>query len=275
MNEDTNITLDEMIEQLGGTPTPDADPPANTDPTPAPAPANDDPAPAPAPAPAPNTAGTEPNAQQPSNETPPAKTEEQPPNLPDQKAQQAFVFMRQQNKRMSDTLRGIASLVGVDPTAANDENKLMEALQAKITEQQARDQNVPVELLQRLQHLEARDKMYTAREREQAAALGFQRLKDTYGLSQTQLNQFAQQLVASGKNPLTDAIDLEREYKLLNFDKLVEDAVNKAVAAERNRAANAANHSTTPSNTQGGLPGNTGTVKNVHELNEWLKANVQ
>lgn len=256
--ENQEVTLESMVEQLGGT-MPGDPPAANGDPT-------DDGSQTEAQTEAADEGSAEGEQQQ--QQEQPAQ---QPPDQTQQQ-QQAFIYMRQQNKRQSDMLKGVASLLGIEHLNPEDEGQLMTALQAKITANQAQQQNVPVEVLTRLQTLEAQNQQYEAAQRERDMTVGFQRVKDTFKLDQTALNQFATDLVNSGKNPMTQQIDMVREYRLMHMDDIVAQATRDAVAAEQARAAKASNQSTTPSNQTGHqTSGGPEKVTSVRELESWFK----
>ena len=257
MEADTQeVTLEGMVEQLGGTMPEDPPTDDNTNPT---------------------DEGLEPGAQSGEGNEPggePAQQQQQEPPDQAQQQQQAFIYMRQQNKRQADMLKGVASLLGIEHLNPADEGQLMTALQEKITANQAQQQNVPVEVLTRLQTLEAQNQQYEAAQRERDMTVGFQRVKDAFKLDQAALNQFAADLVNSGKNPMTQQVDMVREYKLLHMDELVEQAKRDAVAAEQARAAKASNQSTTPSNQTGHQTGGgPEKVTSVRELESWFKHN--
>ncbi len=190
--------------------------------------------------------------------------------LQQNKAQEAFAAMRIQNKQMNDTLKGVATLLGinsdVDPTALND------ALQAKILENQAKTQNVPVELLQRLQTLEQQNSQFTAQQRQRNIELGFETIKTTYKLNPEQMNKFAEDLISNGMNPFTQDIDLGKAYRDLHFDEIVAAKVQEAVLAEQARAAGAAANGSNPGNQQGNQQqgDNITKVNSVQDLNTWL-----
>lgn len=258
MEDDTQeVTLESMVEQLGGTMP--GDPPADTNT-------------------APTDEGLEPGAQTGEGNDPndPAQQQQQQQQqeLPDQaqQQQQAFIHMRQQTKRQTDMLKGVASLLGIEHLDPNDEGQLMTALQAKITANQAQQQNVPVEVLTRLQTLEAQNQQYEAAQHERDMSVGFQRVMDTFKLDQTALNKFAADLVNSGKNPMTQQLDMVREYRLMHMDEIVAQATRDAVTAEQARAAKASNQSTTPSNQTGHqTSGGPDKVTSVRELESWFK----
>jgi hypothetical protein len=255
------ISTEDAIAALGGplqSDPPATDPPA-TDP-PVTDPVTTDP-------PATDPPSTDPPATDPPANDPPAT-----PPAPD-KSTQAFIQMRQQNTALSKMLKGVGSILGLADTDLNDETKLTAALQAKITAKQAEDAKVPVEFLTRMQNLEQRDQERVALQRQDNAARGFQMVKDTYGLSQEQLNNFASELINIGVNPLAqDNVNLADHYKVLHFNDIVKAEVAKAVAAEQARAAKANNSASTPDKTNGTGGGGSepSKVNSVRELEKFL-----
>lgn len=246
---ENDITLDDMVEQLGGTPEvePEVDPVVpETEPV------------------------VEPAQEKP---TEPVVVPQQAPTV--DKSQQAFISMRQQNKKYSDVLKGIAGVLGVQGDHS-DEANILAALQSKITENEAGKNNVPVEMYERLKQLELRDQEYTAVQTQQRVASGFEAVKNQFELTQPELNTFAEDLVKSGRNPLEANLDLVSEYKSMYFDKLVQKAADAAIAAEQARASKATTQSTKPGNKIGNNPAETGDqkVSNVRELENWLKSQV-
>lgn len=244
------LTLEGLTASLG---VPASDPEPETDPTP-----ETDPAPS----------ATEPAAD------PAADPEPQPSQEPEiDKSQQAFIHMRQQNKKYADTLKGIANVLGIEGN--NDEAALLAALQTKIAEKEAQQNNVPVELYQRLKQLEERDQEYSALQRQQMIAAGFETVKNTFNLTQQELNDFAGKLIEQGKNPLYTDLNLVNEYRVLNFDNLVQKSIESALAAERERAAKATNNSTNPSDQTGKAP-ETGDQKvtSVQGLENFFRTNM-
>ncbi len=207
---------------------------------------------------------------EPTTEETPPPTEENP--IPaDPKAQQAFIHMRQQNKQYSNIVKGVASVLGIDNP---DENAIMEALNQRIMANEAQKNGVPPELYARLQQLEQRDAEYTALQKQQQVAAGFEAVKTQFGLDQAGLDKFAVELVKAGKNPLVDNVNLIEAYKLMHFEELQQKAIAKAIADEQRRSATAANHSSTPDNRTGGGPtGEQGKVNNVRDLERFLIEN--
>lgn len=248
-------TLNTLISQFEAGSTPAAEPAA--------APASQtDPAPA-----------TEPTAtQQPSTpETAPAQQE---PVSPEQvftgsKQTAAFAQMRIQNRQFQETMGKFAQLLGVQDSAPD---KLVDALNNKLIEFQAKEQNIPAEVLRELE--EARQiKIQQQQEvQKQHALLGFQKVKDTYQLDDAGLTQFAQQLAEAGKNPFTDPMDLLQEYRMLNFDRLLADARKQAQSEEAARQKKVDQHATTPSAVTGAAQPAELNINSIADLDRFLKA---
>ena len=264
MEDNPAMTIEDMATQLGGNqpPAPAADPTPAADQTPTPAVSDPVPAPDatdPAPAADPNAANSAPEPQ-------PSATQQFTQN----KANEAFANMRVQLKQQTDTLKGIAGILGIQDTY--DEQTLMNALQQKILESQAQEQHVPVELLQKVQLLEQRDQQYTVMQRQATVEQGFQAIKTKYNLNDQQLNEFASGLIQSNLNPLEKDVDLMKEYQNMHFDELLQSAVSKAVADEQSRAATATQTSTNPGNQQANavIPGAPAKVNNVRDLQTWF-----
>jgi len=258
-----DITLEDVKAKFGITDPPEDDPPADDPPA-------DDP---------PADSADDPPAD--SADDPPADSEDDPPEddppkdppkpSADTKAGRAFAQMRVQNAQYQKTLNGIAKILGVTDTSNPD--TLIAQLNKVILEKEAKDKNVPTELLERLQILEERDKEYSQKQIMEYAYLGFQRVKDMFNLDEAGLQEFADELVAAGINPFETKVDVVREYKLLHFDELIQAAVEQGIKQEQERAAKAANHSTAPKPQKGpGQSGNPEKITTVAQLNDWMNS---
>lgn len=255
-----DITLEDVKAKFGITDPPADDPPADSADDP---PADDPPAD---------------SADDPPADDPPADSADSndPPKDPpkpsaDTKAGRAFAQLRVQNAQYQKTLNGIAKILGVTDTSNPD--TLIAQLNKVILEKEAKDKNVPTELLERLQILEERDREYTQKQIMEYAYLGFQRVKDLFNLDDAGLQKFADELVAAGINPFETKVDVVREYKLLHFDELIQAAVEQGIKQEQERAAKAANHSTAPKPQKGpGQSGNPEKITTVAQLNDWMNS---
>ena len=188
-------------------------------------------------------------------------------NTQDNKQHQAFAAMRVELSQKNKMLEDVATVLGLDPKSKDS----MDQLQTKLTEALAKKQGIPVETLERLNRLEQMEQQRNVEQIRNNAFTGFQRVKTQFGLNDNQLQEFANELVADGKNPFLQSLDLVTEYKLRNFDRLLEQARNQGSQAEIERAAKAQNNASTPGNKKGGTadqePDKITTVK---ELNNWF-----
>lgn len=184
------------------------------------------------------------------------------------KSAQAFAAMRVELANKNKLLEGVATVLGLDPKQKDS----MDQLQTKLNEALAKKQGLPVETLERLNRLEALEQQRNIETIRNNAFQGFQKVKTQFNLSDDELQSFANDLVAEGKNPFLTPLDLVTEYKLKNFDKLLEQAKNQGAQDEINRAAKATNNASTPNNKQGGSSQNDEPEKitTVKQLNDWF-----
>lgn len=193
--------------------------------------------------------------------------QQQQQQTPDKTAQ-AFASMRVQNKKYEQLMQGMAEVLGVQ--GVDDPDKLAETLKEKVTEAQAKQQNVDPQLLSRLRQLEERDQQYAQEERRRNAYLGFQRVKEEFGLDDKGLSQFADQLANDGINPFERDMDLKTAYIERNYDTLLKEAEARGAKKEAERAAQATNHSTTPDSYKGGSEDNEpDKVDSISDLEQW------
>lgn len=166
-------------------------------------------------------------------------------------ANEAFAAMRVQNRKMTDALAAVLQQHGLDPNLANNPDALIaQANQARL-EEEAKRQNVPTELLQRLTDLEAKDREAQQKRLSDAALAGFQAVKNTYNLTNQELSAFAKQLQDAGTNPFEQEMDLVHHYKLHNLDKIIAAETQKAVEEALKNQKSSTQFSTQPSKTQG------------------------
>ena len=177
------VSMNDFLTAFGVTPTED-----NSDPGGTPPPADTPPADT-----TPPPADTTPPADTPPADAPPA--DEPPAQPPVDKTAAAFAQMRVENKQYQSLLQEIAGILGVQDT--KDPAAVSAALQQKIVETQAKQSNIPADVLMRLKTLEAKDQEYVTNQLKTTAYIGFQKVKDTFGLSDQELGQFAEQLAAA------------------------------------------------------------------------------
>lgn len=184
------------------------------------------------------------------------------------KSAQAFAAMRIELANKNKLLEGVATVLGLDPKQKDS----IDQLQTKLNEALAKKQGLPVETLERLNRLEELEQQRNIETIRNNAFQGFQKVKTQFNLSDEALQEFANSLVADGKNPFVIPLDLVTEYKLKNFDKLLEQAKNQGAQDEINRAAKANNSASTPNNKSGGTAQNDEPEKitTVKQLNDWF-----
>ena len=183
------------------------------------------------------------------------------------KQSQAFAAMRVELSQKNRMLENVATVLGLDPKSKDSMNQL----QTKLTEALAKKQGIPTETLERLNRLEELEQQRNVEQIRNNAFLGFQKVKTQFTLTDDELQSFANELVADGKNPFTTPLDLVTEYKLRNFDKLLAKAKEQGVQDEIARAAKASNNASTPGKKQGGAANpDADKITTVKQLNDWL-----
>ena len=202
---------------------------------------------------------TQPVDTQAQQQTPPA--EQSPANT-------AFAEMRVKNNMYSQLLQKMASGLGIEYA---NEQELINKLNDNALADLAKKQGISPELMQRLDALEQTNQMYVQDQRKQAALVGFQTLKDTYGLDDAALQSFAAELDETGQNPFVSDVDIMAAYKLTHFDDIVTARVNAAVQAALSKSNMADQHSSTPGSAQG-VGGTTPTTSTVAGLREVLSS---
>lgn len=199
--------------------------------------------------------------------------EETPPDKqkPSKTAQQDYTFaqMRAQNNQLKAMLSKLAKANGIE---YQNENDLLTKLNDDAINKLAQKQNLPPELLKRMEMLEQHSLLYQQEQLKQQAFIGFQRVKDEFKLSEAELRSFAQELDEKGKNPFTTQVDLIAEYKVNHFDDIVDRKVKEAVATALKTSSAADKHSSTPSSKNGKSDGgSTEKITTIAGLDAFLK----
>jgi hypothetical protein len=166
-------------------------------------------------------------------------------------ANDAFAAMRVQNRKTTEALAAVLQQHGLDPNLANDPDALIQQANQARLEEEAKRQNVPTELLQRLTDLEAKDREAQQKRLTDAALAGFQAVKNQFGLDNQGISDFAKQLQEAGTNPFEQEMDLVHHYKLHNLDKIIAAETQKAVEEALKNQKSSTQYSTQPSKTQG------------------------
>lgn len=160
------------------------------------------------------------------------------------KASEVFAKMRVENTKYERTFKDLLGLLGVD-TANSKVEDLNQLLQDKVLEAKAEKEKVPMELLKKLDILEQDRQSRELADVRTQALVGFQKVKDKFGLDDEGLKDFAVELRADGVDPfVTRNIDLESVYIKKHFEDLLKAAEQKGTQSEQARAAKAGNSST-------------------------------
>ncbi len=205
--------------------------------------------------------------QPPTEETAPEEPQAEDPQteFANTQANKAFAAMRTENSKYKNALLGLGAQLGVKD---GNVETILDKLANNQLQAQAQQQNVPVEVLQRLKSLEDIEAKYNADRLQHSAYQGFQQVKQQYGLDDTQLQQFAQQLAASGMDPFKQNIDLAREYSYRNMDTIIANAIQKGIAQEQQRSVNAMAQGSTPSSTVGTVGATTEPGTRINTIND-------
>lgn len=142
----------------------------------------------------------------------------------------------------------MATAAGIQYT---DENDLIAKLNDNALNQLAQRQNVPVDLLKRMETLEQNNAAYEMEQRKTETMLSFQKLQTTYGLTNEELMAFAQELDEKGMNPFASRINIDATYRDLHFDEIVNKRVAAAVEEALKKSSVADTHSSTPNRSTG------------------------
>lgn len=188
------------------------------------------------------------------------------------KQNKAFAELRMQNKAQAEFIMRLARSAGLNP---KDVKEAQEFLSEGATRVEAKKKNIDPETLRQLEEERTELEEYRNQANRQAAMLGFQKVKNEYNLTNEDLNNFAEQLAAKNINPFSgDRVDLLKEYRMLNFDKLLAQAKEAGRQEEIARSLKAKQNSTTPLKTTGNdTPlGETPAVNTVKDLDNLLNS---
>lgn len=161
-------------------------------------------------------------------ETPPAEDKQQ------SRQNHAFAEQRLQIKKQNDFIRKVGRLVGFDDNTNTDE--ILEKVNEALLEKQSKEQNIPVDILKRLERAESLIQENDQIKLEKQVTEAFTDLIDEHNLSKEEVDEFTNHLISIGKNPLLDTnVDLQAEYLKLHYKDMVKAAVEEALAKEGER----------------------------------------
>ncbi len=183
------------------------------------------------------------------------------------KSNQAFAEKRTKQKAQTDLIMRLAQQAGFN---AKTPEEAMELIGSNLTSYEAKKKQLDPAVLQELQQREA---ALVEKERHQLkieARAGFDNLRTRFNLDENKVLDFAQKLQANGINPFEQRVDLEQQYKLMEFDTLIaaaKEAGRQEEIARRNKVKQSA---TTPNSKVGGTEDTGGSINTTEELKAFL-----
>lgn len=193
------------------------------------------------------------------------KTED--PNV--KKQREAFYKMRTQNKSYEKLFKRLGKLF--DLSDSGDADEIVSKIEDAILQKEAQKENVPVDVMRRLQELESIVNQKESSDRENRVTTDLAKVGEKYGLDQDEMEAFVLELAEDGKNPLeVDGIDLESEYLKRHFDEILQAAKDEAVQQESERKDKVKDKAAS------GLPGkkdksgSANEIKSIEDLNTFL-----
>lgn len=197
------------------------------------------------------------------------ESEDEPEETPEdkQKAKQNYAFaqQRQQLKAQERFIKNLGKLIGMDGAKPDEiQNKIQEVL----LEKQSKEQNVPVEFLQRLENAEAIIRENQEIKLQHEVQSSFAELVEKHSLEPEEVEEFTQWLIDNDKNPMEHPdVDIHSEYLKLHYEDLVQAAVEEALNKEKERQKKVKGNSPTPSPSGGGEPGEA-KIESVADLDK-------
>jgi small nuclear ribonucleoprotein (snRNP)-like protein len=163
-----------------------------------------------------------------------SKEEPAPKDTKQSRQNHAFAEQRLQIKKQNDFIKKVGRLVGFDDNTNTDE--ILEKVNEALLEKQSKEQNIPVDILKRLERAESLIQENDQIKLEKQVTEAFTDLIDEHNLSKEEVDEFTNHLINIGKNPMLDAnVDLQAEYLKLHYKDMVKAAVEEALAKEGER----------------------------------------
>jgi K+-transporting ATPase c subunit len=196
--------------------------------------------------------GLEPDSEEPgspesepeSDQTDDEQGQENPnPNDEDtDKRNRAFADLRRQadeNKKYADFISRLAQDSGVSP------EEILNRYQERQLEAEAEQQNVPVDVLKRLNTLEQENSTTKEQLRAERMETQIESVKAKYGADDNAIRAAFEEMLDSGIDPrITDNVNFEKFYRAANLESIiqkeVENARQKDLANKKQRQTSAA-----------------------------------
>lgn len=212
-------------------------------------------------------------------------SEQQPQNPPEEKSEKAeelplenlnkqayaFAEMRKKISEQEKVLADIGKALGI----AGKSEDILEGLQKLTNAKKAKDAGVPPEIMARIDALEKEKLQRDAEDKKIRTYAAINQFQRNMNLDQKQLNAFLVQLAQAGKNPFESEVDLKSEYLVMNFDRLQQEAIQKALEKQAALDNKANTQGTNPGTKVGGGDTKTTEIKTMDGLEAFLKANIK
>jgi len=191
--------------------------------------------------------------------------EEKPEDKKKAKQNYAFAQQRQQIKAQEQFIKKLGKLIGMDSAKPEE---IQDKVQELILQKQSKEQNIPVEILQRLEAAEAIVAENQAIRRQTEVKDAIAELAEKHDLGDDEITEFTQYLIDNDKNPLEHPeIDIAAEYLKLHYDDMIQAAVKEALSKENERKKKVDENSTSPAPDNQGAP-EEGKINSVSELDK-------
>lgn len=150
------------------------------------------------------------------------------------KQNHAFAEQRLQIKQNEQFIRDIGKLIGFDSKASLSD--IQDKVKEVLLEKEAKDNNIPVDIMRRLDRAEALIQENDRIKLEKKVTEDFSELIDKHNLSEDDVQEFTAYLIDNGKNPMLDpSVDIASEYLKLHYEDMVKKAVDAALEKEEAR----------------------------------------
>ena len=193
------------------------------------------------------------------------KPEEKPEDKKKAKQNYAFAQQRQQIKAQETFIKNLGKLIGMDGSSTEE---IQSKVQEVLLEKQSKEQNIPVDILKRLEAAEAIVQENQAIKRQNEVQSAFADLVEKHNLTQEDVTEFTQHLIDEGKNPLEDSnVDIAAEYLKLHYDDMIQSAIADALKKEQDRKDKVDKHGSEKVPGGGGTPDEK-KINSVKELDD-------
>lgn len=185
-----------------------------------------------------------------------------------EKSDKAFAELRVKNKEYNKAVVQIAKLAGVPIENPTEALKWLTTELTRIQSQGGKINDATLKEIGKAQEIVTEQ---AKAEIASAARTGFDTLAKSHGLDDKALLAFAAQLEAKGINPFSQkGVDVIGQYRLMNYDDLIAQAVERGKQEEIARRTKAQTHSTTPQPKVGGATDAGESLNTVDALSKFL-----